>query len=313
MKFAKMPLIRYFMMNNIVLNLGRSSNPQRPLLNQAKSGSNRVGISRREMLGGLFSGLATVAAPQVLLAQNTNTQVKNERELSEEELKPKPGPLATRLGYDGFINDPKKRESEFSFIGRDIRMRILNSISIQDWDERTKTANPTKGTLGFVDDLENLATCELGGNPDHAPVADWPIEKNIEKSGYSHTLKAIEKFATEIKSARLASLIAGATAIRIPCRLYADGSPTQLPLILERSNLLLNVLGYNDKDRSLEGKRLIEDTILKAFYGEKWANKLFEIFPVVNPNDSSNPDLFKYEYHKGGRAFMNLVYILPKK
>ena len=266
------------------------------------------------MLSGLFTGMGMLALPELLVAQNpTAPQVKKEKELTQEELRPKPGPLAKKLGYDGFINDPKKRESEFKFIGRDIRMRILNSLSIQDWDERTKTANPTKGTLGFVDDLADLATYELAGNPEHAPVADWPIEKNIEKSGYSHTLKAIEKFASEIKSARLASLIAGATVIRIPCRLYGDGSPTQLPLILERTNLLLSVLGYNDKDRTLEGKKLIEDTILKAFYGEKLANKLFEIFPIVNPNDSSDPDLFKYEYHKGGTAFMNLVYLLPRK
>ncbi len=267
--------------------------------------------SRRTLLQTALFGTFAAAVPETLVAQNQDTpQVKPEKDLSSDELRPKPGDIAKALSYDGFSQwSAEDREDEFKLSGngRDIRMRILNSLKLKDWNAKTITANPIKGNLGFVEDLAKLASCELAADPANMrDIKESNIANRIDRTDYFHKLDAIEKFGAEIKSARLASLIAGATAARFIYRLSSKNEPTKLIKALDDANFFLEVLGYNSLDTTLEHKQAIEDCIIKAMYGPKRVAILYKAFPLKQFFEDGPVT----GYDQGGISFWKLDNIL---
>lgn len=87
--------------------------------------------------------------------------------------------------------------------GIDIRKEILRKTTIEEWKKKTQTAQPTNNALGYLEDLALYA------------------EYQSQRKDLNQTKKIAQDtidFATTIKSARLATLLASASIAKIPLK-----------------------------------------------------------------------------------------------
>ncbi len=170
------------------------------------------------------------------------------------------GDLAKRRGYTGATQEELSRTS-----GRDIRIKILNSLSVADFLQRTRTARVPEDSLGYVDDLYELAAYKIKDIKDAKEVA------NI--------LNDIESFGRGIKSARLATLITQATVLEFPIKLQdSQGKQiTSLNDLLEPIDIFLKL---NYQKMSPLQKTQAENTIIESIYGKRALRILLKKFPV---------------------------------
>lgn len=220
--------------------------------------------SRRDFLRNSFVALAgATSLPNLNLlhAQEANPAIN--------ETKPEPGELAKKLGYEGATNEELARTA-----GRDLRMNILNSLDPQEFLKRTSTARVSEDSLGYVDDLYELAAYQIK-------------EKGAGQA--VNILNDIEKFGKEIKSARLATLIAQATIaeLRIKSQDSKGKLITSLSGLLEPIDIFLNL---NYRKMSPMQKIQVENTILEAIYGKRAINFLLKKLPISTQYD---PKLIK--------------------
>ena len=225
------------------------------------------GLSRRNFLSttGRAALTTVVSLPgfNLLHAQEVNPIVS--------ETKPEPGELAKARGYQGATKEELLRTA-----GRDIRMNILNSLTKQDYLTRTHTAIVPEDSLGYVDDLCELAVYQIK-------------EKGAGQA--AKILDDIEKFGKEIKSARLATLITAATILEYPILSKDDGKLiTSLEGLLKPVDAFLK-LGY--RKLSLIDKLEAENTIIEAIYGAGARKFLSEKFTSNQYNPKVIKDLIK--------------------
>ncbi len=173
----------------------------------------------------------------------------------------------------------------------DIGYRILDSVTIDQWESRIMTAPAhPEATFSanntYLRDIARLDyAVESANNPSYKPsiLEEFdPAFLMLRKSGRKITQAEVEEFGKKIESGRLASMFCTATVADLPVtnrilrpKLGKSGH-LSLPQGLELINSFLKDVNYSRLNKA--DRERIEDVFIKELYGNENGELLIKAF-----------------------------------